>query len=92
MCDRACHALLLVGMHYLSMVYADVWQMIGLQGYILRDTPNLYLTALAIMSGPNLCGQLLGPILSATGLYFAGEGKSPENKTEEETLGTHSST
>lgn len=45
-------------------------------GYFLRDTPNLYLTALAIMSGPNLCGQLLGPILSATGLYFAGKNDS----------------
>ena len=30
------------------------------------------------MTAPNLCGQLLGPILSATGLYFAGKDKSAQ--------------
>lgn len=45
----------------------------ALQGHFLRDTPNLYLTALAIMSAPNLFGQLVGPVASALGLYFAGK-------------------
>ena len=49
-----------------------------LQGYFLRNTPNPYLTAFAVVSAPNLCGQLLGPILSATGLYFAGKEKSTQ--------------
>lgn len=49
-----------------------------LQGYFLRNTPNPYLTAFAVVSAPNLVGQLLGPILSATGLYFAGKEKSQQ--------------
>lgn len=49
-----------------------------LVGYFLRNTPNPYLTAFAVMTAPNLCGQLLGPILSATGLYYAGKDKSAQ--------------
>ena len=49
-----------------------------MQGYFLRDTPNLYLTALAIMSAPNLFGQLVGPVASALGLYFAGKEQSKQ--------------
>ena len=44
----------------------------------MRDTPNLYLTALAIMSAPNLFGQLVGPVASALGLYFAGKEQSKQ--------------
>lgn len=55
-----------------SHVHADA------QGYFLRNTPNPYLTAFAVMTAPNLCGQLLGPILSATGLYYAGKDKSAQ--------------
>ena len=58
--------------------------MLLLQGYFLRDTPNLYLTALAIMSAPNLFGQLVGPVASALGLYFAGkERPTPAQPTPE---------
>ena len=57
-----------------------------LQGYFLRRTANPYLTAFAVVSAPNLCGQLLGPILSATGLYFAGKEQSQPSNPEENAL------
>lgn len=52
-------------------------------GYFLRHTPNPYLTALAVVSAPNLCGQLLGPIAAATGLYFAGKEQPPQAEPHE---------
>lgn len=52
-------------------------------GYYLRHTPNPYLTALAVVSAPNLCGQLLGPIATAAGLYFAGKEQPNQQKPGE---------
>ncbi|KAL3137315.1 hypothetical protein ABBQ32_006855 [Trebouxia sp. C0010 RCD-2024] len=54
-----------------------------LVGYFLRNTPNPYLTAFAVVSAPNLFGQLLGPILSVTGLYFAGKEQSPQSVSQD---------
>lgn len=56
----------------MSATWAD------LQGYFLRNTPNPYLTAFAVVTAPNLFGQFLGPILSVIGLYFAGKDNSPQ--------------
>lgn len=62
--------------HHVGNLGAD------LQGYFLRNTPNPYLTAFAVVSAPNLFGQLLGPILSVTGLYFAGKEQPQQNVSE----------
>jgi len=40
-------------------------------GYMLRDSPNAYLAALALVAGPNLVGHLAGPVLTALGLWTA---------------------
>ena len=41
-------------------------------GYLLRDSPNVYLTALALAAGPNLVGHVAGPVLTAAGLWWVG--------------------
>ena len=46
-------------------------QRLLLQGYMLRNTPNVYLTALAMAALPNTVGYVVGPVLTALGLYFA---------------------
>ncbi len=38
---------------------------------MLRNTPNVYLTALAMAALPNTIGYVVGPVLTAVGLYFA---------------------
>ena len=38
---------------------------------MLRNTPNVYLTALAMAALPNTVGYVVGPVLTALGLYFA---------------------
>lgn len=43
-----------------------------MQGYVLRDSPNPYLAALAISAGPNIVGHILGPLLTAMGFWWAG--------------------
>ena len=48
------------------------------QGYLLRDTPNPYLAALAVAAGPNIVGHVVGPLATAGGFIWAGrqEGKT----------------
>ena len=41
-------------------------------GYLIRDSPNVYLTALALAAGPNLVGHVAGPVLTAAGLWWVG--------------------
>lgn len=60
-----------------------------MQGYFLRDTSNLYLTALAIMTAPNLFGQLVGPVASALGLYLAGKEQSKQASEQPQEASTN---
>ena len=41
------------------------------QGYMLQNAPNVYLTALAMAALPNTVGYVVGPLLTAVGVYFA---------------------
>ena len=41
------------------------------QGYLLRNTPNVYLTALAMAALPNTVGYIVGPVLTAVGVFLA---------------------
>ena len=51
-----------------------------LQGYILRDAPNVYLTALALASGPNLVGHFLGPLATGLGFWWASRDREGPDK------------
>mmetsp|Transcript_17835 Transcript_17835/g.45243 ORF Transcript_17835/g.45243 Transcript_17835/m.45243 type:complete len:298 (-) Transcript_17835:168-1061(-) len=44
-------------------------------GYLLRDNPSPYLTTLALVAGPQVCGQILGPLVTGVGLLLAGRKK-----------------
>lgn len=46
-----------------------------MQGYFLRHT-NAYLAALALVTGPNAAGHLVGPVLTALGLWNASRDRS----------------
>ena len=51
----------------------------GLQGYFLRQTPNVYLTTLALVAVPNLIGNYVGPLLLAA---FGAVRMNAEGKTQ----------
>ena len=51
--------------------------MSALQGYLLRKTPNAYLAALALVSGPNLVGHIAGPLATALSFWWAGKQGKP---------------
>ena len=51
--------------------------MSALQGYLLRTSPNAYLAALALVSGPNLVGHIAGPLATALSLWWAGKQGKP---------------
>ena len=56
----------------------------GMQGYFLRQTPNVYLTTLALVAVPNLIGNYLGPlVLAAFGaVRMNAEGKKTQSKPQ----------
>ena len=63
------------------------------QGYLLRTTPNAYLAALALVSGPNLVGHIAGPLATALSFWWAGKqgkpgGPGSDVATEPEPAGT----
>lgn len=43
---------------------------VAVQGYFLRHT-NAYLAALALVTGPNALGHVVGPVLTALGMWRA---------------------
>jgi len=53
-------------------------------GYLLRDTPNVYLTALALVAGPNLVGHVVGPLLAGLGVFMAGRRQKPNPQQQEQ--------
>eukprot|EP00963_Diacronema_lutheri_P005925 scaffold489_cov309-Pavlova_lutheri.AAC.5 len=55
-------------------------------GYALRNTASPYLAALAIVTGPNAVGHVIGPLLAGLGYSFAQwKAKKKEGKTYEST-------
>lgn len=40
-------------------------------GFLLRNSPNAYVAALALVAGPNLVGHLAGPVITGFGLWAA---------------------
>lgn len=59
--------------------------------YLLRNSPNAYLAALALVAGPNLVGHVAGPILTALGFWRASRGgvDGPEEPVVETSVGGH---
>jgi hypothetical protein len=55
----------------------------GVQGYFLRHT-NAYLAALALVTGPNAFGHLVGPVLTALGMWNASKhrGTTPDRPAD----------
>ena len=54
------------------------------QGYLLRNTPNVYLTALAMAALPNTVGYIMGPVLTAVGVYVASRKQQDGASSERE--------
>lgn len=47
---------------------------------MLRDSPSPYFAALAIAAGPNLVGHVVGPVLTAFGLWWSSRQSGLEPK------------
>ena len=56
------------------------------QGYLLRNTPNVYLTALAMAALPNTVGYVVGPVLTAVGVYLASRKQQGTVSSERESI------
>jgi hypothetical protein len=51
---------------------------LALQGYFLQHT-NAYLAALALVTVPNALGHVVGPVLTAVGMWTASKDRSKES-------------